>query len=93
MRVLISGATGFIGGALAAGLRERGHEVVALTRSAAGGAAAIYWDPMECELDAASLALLPKPFAERRHAIRGRCHVPPPSRRIDLFFWRLHGTV
>jgi uncharacterized protein YbjT (DUF2867 family) len=36
MRVLLIGATGFIGGALAQALRQRGHEVVAVSRSATG---------------------------------------------------------
>ena len=33
-KVLVTGATGFIGGALASALRERGHEVVAMVGSA-----------------------------------------------------------
>ena len=32
MRVLVTGASGFIGGVACATLRERGHEVVALVR-------------------------------------------------------------
>lgn len=39
MRVLIAGATGVIGTQLVPVLREKGHEVVALSRSAARGAA------------------------------------------------------
>ncbi|MBA2505990.1 MAG: NAD(P)-dependent oxidoreductase [Thermoleophilaceae bacterium] len=33
MKAFVTGATGFIGGRLAAKLREQGHEVVALVRS------------------------------------------------------------
>ncbi|MCP2324452.1 nucleoside-diphosphate-sugar epimerase [Hamadaea flava] len=39
MKVLVIGATGYIGSAVARKLRERGHEVVALTREAAAGSA------------------------------------------------------
>jgi uncharacterized protein YbjT (DUF2867 family) len=36
MRVLVAGATGFVGSRLVAALRDRGHDVVALTRDADG---------------------------------------------------------
>ena len=39
MKILVTGATGFIGGAVARKLSKLGHEVVALTRSAAADAA------------------------------------------------------
>src|SRR6266446_6634618 len=39
MKILVSGSTGFIGGAVARKLSKLGHEVVALTRSAAAEAA------------------------------------------------------
>lgn len=44
MRVLVSGATGFVGSALCAALRGRGDEVHALTRRARGPGT-IAWDP------------------------------------------------
>lgn len=54
MRVLISGATGFIGSALAKFLKDAGHEVVALTRTprAPGD---VGWDPASGQIDAAGL--------------------------------------
>ena len=46
MRVLVTGASGFIGSALLPALREAGHEPVALVRRAPRpGAAEIQWDP------------------------------------------------
>lgn len=53
MRILVSGASGFLGTALARALRQRGDEVVALSRSAARGDVA--WDPARGELDARAL--------------------------------------
>lgn len=55
MKVLISGATGFIGVPLAKQLRDRGDEVTILTRGS-GGEGAIHWDPDKGELDAAQVA-------------------------------------
>ena len=55
MRVLVSGANGFIGRALTARLRAEGREVVALTRGAAAGATAVTWDPMAGALDPAAV--------------------------------------
>ena len=53
MRVLITGATGFVGGRLCEILSEAGHELVALSRNpetAKSGlpqlAAAYAWDPL-----------------------------------------------
>ena len=46
MKVLVTGASGFIGSALMPALREAGHEPVALVRRAPRqGAAEIQWDP------------------------------------------------
>lgn len=55
MKVLISGATGFIGVPLTKRLRERGDEVTILTRGPSGDGA-IHWDPEKGELDAAEVA-------------------------------------
>ena len=46
MKILVTGASGFIGTALMRALREAGHEPVALVRRAPRqGAAEIQWDP------------------------------------------------
>ncbi len=45
MRVAITGATGLIGSALAAALRERGDEPVTVSRSPRPGTSDIGWDP------------------------------------------------
>src|SRR6266702_7017694 len=52
MRAFVTGATGFIGGRLAAKLRERGDEVVALVRnpSKAGPIAALGCESVEGDL-------------------------------------------
>ncbi len=43
MRIVVTGATGFIGSALSESLRAAGHEVVALSRSGSPGT--VRWDP------------------------------------------------
>jgi uncharacterized protein (TIGR01777 family) len=53
-RIVISGASGFIGSPLTQHLRERGDEVIALTRSATSGNR-VHWDPDDAELDLAAL--------------------------------------
>ncbi|MGB0890248.1 MAG: NAD-dependent epimerase/dehydratase family protein, partial [Solirubrobacterales bacterium] len=50
MKILVSGATGFIGKPLVAKLRERGDEVVTLTRGP-DSENAIHWDLAAGELD------------------------------------------
>src|SRR6266568_7319530 len=47
MKVAVTGATGLIGRGLVAALRERGDEVVALSRSASNslGVPTVVWDP------------------------------------------------
>lgn len=54
MRVIISGASGLIGGALSSELRTLGHDVVKLVRRPAA-AGEITWDPAGGALDAAAL--------------------------------------
>lgn len=55
MRVLMSGASGFIGSALRRTLHQSGHEVSALTRSTPADSSAVQWDPATGELDPAAL--------------------------------------
>lgn len=54
MRILVSGAGGFIGGVLSRALRQAGHEVVVLTRGEPRPGA-LHWDPQAGELDSAGL--------------------------------------
>jgi hypothetical protein len=55
MRILVSGARGFIGGALVARLRGQGHGVVALSRTASSGPDTISWEPLAGRLDPAAV--------------------------------------
>ena len=55
LRVLISGASGLIGGALTAFLDSGGHEVVRLVRRVPRSAAEIAWDPAAGQVDADAL--------------------------------------
>jgi uncharacterized protein (TIGR01777 family) len=56
VRVLISGASGFLGTRLSKRLAEAGHEVSRLVRRDARGAGEISWDPAAGRLDPAALA-------------------------------------
>lgn len=53
MKVLIAGASGFIGSSLTKHLRSKGNEVVILTRKHEAGS--IHWDPQKDLLDASLL--------------------------------------
>lgn len=56
LRVAISGASGLIGGSLAASLRAQGHEVHALVRKSQGQPpGSVFWDPAGGAIDAAGL--------------------------------------
>ncbi len=56
MRVLVSGASGLVGGALCALLPARGHTVARLVRRAARAPDEIAWDPAAGVLDTPALA-------------------------------------
>ena len=51
MRVVIAGASGFLGTHLSDHLRVHGHEVTALVRREAEGARESRWDPYTGQLD------------------------------------------
>lgn len=53
LRVAVTGASGFLGGALVPLLRGRGHTVVPVSRSGRHGA--VRWDPSRGEIDARGL--------------------------------------
>jgi len=55
VRVIVSGATGLIGRALVAALRDRGDEAVGLGRGVPHGAGEARWDPAAGQLDPAVL--------------------------------------
>lgn len=58
LKVAVTGASGFIGSALAASLASDGHDVVRLVRDrqrSTGDAAAVFWDPREGALDPGEL--------------------------------------
>ncbi|NYE38676.1 hypothetical protein F4692_003826 [Nocardioides cavernae] len=56
MRVVIAGASGFLGAHLADHLRVHGHEVTALVRREPASARESRWDPAAGELDASVIA-------------------------------------
>lgn len=51
MRILVAGATGFLGAGLSQELRSRGHTVTGLTRGPASGPDQVTWDPAAGRLD------------------------------------------
>src|SRR5213595_3225289 len=55
MRIVISGASGFIGIALCEHLRNKGHDVVRLVRRPPSGSGEARWDPAAGDLDPAVL--------------------------------------
>lgn len=57
MKILIAGASGFIGSHLTHSLRKRGHAVVALSRHRQSSGDYLLWDPDRGSLDAAAVAV------------------------------------
>ena len=77
--IAISGASGLIGGALAAALGSAGATVLPLVRQRAAGSSGVFWDPERNAIDAASLEgvaavvhLAGAPIAERWSAEQKR---------------------
>lgn len=58
MRVLVTGASGLIGGTLVGSLREDGHEAVRLVRLEPSSESEIRWDPQAGTVDAGDAAAL-----------------------------------
>ena len=56
MKVVVSGASGLIGGALVPALRDAGHEVVTLVRRSPASPDEVQWNPAEEELDPGALS-------------------------------------
>lgn len=56
MKVVVTGASGFIGSALVPALREAGHDVLTLVRRPPRAPGEIAWDPDRLALDAGALA-------------------------------------
>lgn len=86
MRIVLSGATGFIGGALGESLRIAGHEVIALSRSGRPGT--VRWDPPRrtTEVDGAVDAIVHL----AGESIGGRW---TPSKKQELLDSRIDGTA
>ena len=57
MKVLLAGASGFLGRALLSDLAEHGHETTRLVRGEPAGPDEIRWDPSSGVLDASLKAL------------------------------------
>jgi uncharacterized protein (TIGR01777 family) len=55
VRILMAGASGFLGTRLARRLRESGHQVVRLVRRSPSGADELRWDPAAGDIDPAAL--------------------------------------
>ena len=58
VRIVVSGASGFIGSALVPSFEAAGHEVVRLVRREASGTSEVSWNPAAGELDAAALGVV-----------------------------------
>ena len=58
MRIVVSGASGLIGSALVAALREDGHDVVRLVRRATERPDEVRWDPATGRIDTTTLGVV-----------------------------------
>jgi len=89
LRVAITGASGFIGGALTTLLVRGDHEVVRLTRRRDAGDGWVHWDPSVGVIDAASLDGVDAIIHLAGTSISG---LWTPRRRHDILESRRQGT-
>jgi hypothetical protein len=90
MRVAITGASGLIGSALSAALRERGDEAVGVSRSPKPGTAMIGWNPAEDGFaDADALSGFDAVVNLAGESIAGRWTAAKKRRILDS---RVHAT-
>lgn len=90
MRVAITGSHGMVGTALAASLRDDGHEVLPVVRSQAGPGE-LHWDPVAGELDVAGLEGLDAVVHLAGEGIGEKRWTDEEKRRIRES--RTHGTA
>lgn len=90
MRVAITGSHGMVGTALAASLRDDGHEVVPVVRTPAGPGE-VHWDPVAGEIDLAGLEGLDAVVHLAGQGIGEKRWTDDEKRRIRES--RTHGTA
>jgi hypothetical protein len=87
-RVLVTGATGLIGGALAARLAAAGAQVMRLSRRAGSGA--VFWDPARGRLNGAPLAGVEAVFHFSGESLAGGLWTA--AKRVRVIDSRVKGT-
>lgn len=90
MKVLISGATGFLGSALCSRLEQTGSRVAALSRRPDGARETMFWDPAAGRLDRAPLQGLDAVVHLAGESVAGRW---TRSRRRAIRNSRVNGTA
>jgi len=90
--VLLSGASGFLGSALAIAMEKTGHRVVRLTRMGPSGPARILWQPGAGQIDHDALART-SPDIVVNFAGEPIGHRWTPERRRSIRDSRVRGTI